>query len=174
MRAMAVLAMVATALSVGMSFAHVLEMPVKLLYEPRLYAAVNSTLYYGFGTAGAAIVVASVLLTTAWAGMAWRRRLAGWRWGLAAAALMWIGLGTWRAIVQPVNAEVYAVWIQHVDPQQATAATWQSPPPAVVETWRRLNRRWEYGHATVFAINLLGFVALALAATAGRRSPPAM
>lgn len=174
MRTIAILALVTLALSVGLSFAHVLEMPVKLLYAPELYAAVNSTLYYGFGTVGAAIVVMSVLLTSAWALMAWRRRAPRWGWGLAAAVLVWAGLVTWWAAVQPVNAAVYQVWMQHVDPKHTSAETWQSPPPAVVEAWQHRHRRWEYGHTAVWAINLAAYVALLLATTATTRSRPGM
>ncbi len=158
---LSVAAIVCLALSVGMSFAHVLEMPVKLGYSPELYAAVNSSLYYGFGTVGAGIVVASVLLTTAWAVMAWRQRDIRRGWSVAAAVLVWAGLATWWAIVQPVNAEASRVWTQ-IDPGQPTTQTWQMPPE-VVALWQQRHRQWEYGHTVVFLLNFGAFLTLALA-----------
>ena len=42
-------ALILTALSLGLSFAHVLEMPAKLAYPPDLYLAVQNSLYVAFG-----------------------------------------------------------------------------------------------------------------------------
>src|SRR5262245_5003313 len=45
--------------------AHLLELPVKMGYEPALYAQVTSTLYRFFGSVGALIQVSAVITAAA-------------------------------------------------------------------------------------------------------------
>jgi hypothetical protein len=60
-RALGLFTLVLAALGLAPGAAHLMELPVKLNYTPQMYAAVTSTLYAVFGSAGAAIQVAALV-----------------------------------------------------------------------------------------------------------------
>jgi len=158
LRSWRVLTLILAALSMGLTFAHVLELPPKMNYGARLYATVNSTLYWRFGTVGAVIVVSGVLTATVLTFLIRRQRRV-LRWTLAGTLFLSAALASWWAIVYPVNAEVRQVWSPH-DPPQNRGTPIPLPEP-VVQAWPRLHNRWGYGHATGFVFHLAGFTALA-------------
>jgi hypothetical protein len=159
------LALTVVALSLGVSWAHVLELPAKIAYDSRLYAAVNSSMYGGFKVAGAVLMPGGILLTAALAFLDRRdrRRVRVTVVSAVACAAAFVG---WWILVYPVNAEIVRTW-ESIHPEGVSALTseqFQRPPDAVVAAWARLRPRWEYGHAVVFALQLAGFLALVCSA----------
>jgi hypothetical protein len=143
------------ALSLGLSFAHLLEAPPRLrAWPPELWrdTTVFHAQYALFGAVGGPIDVAAVLLTLALAWSAWRngRRVVA---ATTAAALFALSLVVWLTVVLPAN---------HV------MATWTPGP--LPEDFAAVRGRWESGHIAMAWIKLAGFTALSLANLAtGRR-----
>ena len=149
------------ALSLTMESAHVLELPQKLRYDPTMYAAVNTTLYRWFAIVGAVYQVGAILLAAILTVLV-RGRGAAFGWTLAGAILLAAAFVVWLAVVAPVNATV--------------AAALHDDAASVPQLWMQLRARWEYGHATGFIVQVLGFGALlvsVLIETPVRRSPGA-
>ncbi|MXP64996.1 DUF1772 domain-containing protein [Roseomonas sp. M0104] len=152
-RALSLASLVVTALSLGLSFAHVLEAPPRLLdWPPELWR--EATVFHGqfrlFGLLGGPLDGGAVLVTAALA-IALRGRRPAFGYGLTGAALFAGSLVVWFAWVAPANGIL---------------ATWRPGPiPADFEAVRS---RWESGHMAVAGLKLLGFVAVALAVLPGR------
>jgi hypothetical protein len=159
--------------TLAMGLAHVLEFPAKADYDDRLYAAVNSTLYWGFAAVGAPVMVGGILAAVVQCFLQRGRR--AFRMTVAGAACLAVALVAWAALVYPVNAEVARTWSAAV-PGGAAAlppAARRQPPPEVIAAWHARRTRWESGHAVSFAFVLAGFVLLAIASTApAARQPP--
>jgi hypothetical protein len=135
-------------LSLGMSCCHVLEMPARRSWDADLWVAttVHGGLYRMFGPAGVgpwidggAILAAAALVFLV------RKRLPAFWPTLAGAACLAAAQGTWWALVFPANLEL---------------ADWLSGP--VPLDWAQWRDRWEFGHAAVAAIKLIGFAGLVL------------
>jgi hypothetical protein len=132
------------ALTLGMTFCHVMEIAGKLRLDGATWLTVQHNLYVAFGTVGAVIEVLAILLT--WAVTAQvRRRGPAFAWTIAAGFCVTTGLAVWFAMVAPVNAALSG-W---------TPAT--LPPD-----WSSYRDRWEIGHAIHAALYLLGFTALVI------------
>ncbi|MEO8715408.1 MAG: hypothetical protein ABI369_10375 [Acetobacteraceae bacterium] len=129
------------ALTLGLSFAHVLEIPGKLQLDGPQWLMVQQHLYVGFGTVGAAIEVAAIVL--AWVLAIRLRRTAQARRTLAAALLVSVGLIEWALVVAPMNARLNG-W---------AAAT-------LPATWQVTRDRWESGHAVQAALFFVAFLLL--------------
>ena len=83
-----------TALSMGMAFCHLLEMPSKMTYEGTLWLTLLQTLYKAFGTIGAFIEVGAVVTAVLLAFLVGHRRPAfvGHFWEHSASwPLIWPG-----------------------------------------------------------------------------------
>jgi hypothetical protein len=141
------IAIVLAALALTMTSAHVLELPQKMQYDPQLYSAVNTTMYRYFATVGGVYSMGSIAAAGALAFLVRKHRPAFW-WTLAGAVLLVLWFVSWLALVAPVNNQV--------------AAALQAAPDSVPRLWMQLRERWEYGHATGFAIKLLGLSALVI------------
>ena len=143
-----------TALLLGMTFCHVLEMPAKMRYDAALYLTLHRTLYVAFGPPNIGpfielgAIVASVALTVL------MRRRAGFWLTLVGTACLFGGILVYFAEVEPANGALRMMAIE------APAQDW--------ELWRA---RWEYGHAAHFALDLLAFCALLGAALVPSSSP---
>jgi hypothetical protein len=148
--------LVAAALALSLTSAHVLEMPQKMQYDAALYSAVNTTMYRYFAIVGGVYSIGAIALA-AW--LCWLVREDGTalRWTLAGTVLFVLWLVSWIALVVPVNGQV--------------AAAIAADPSTVPGLWMRLRARWEYGHAVGFALELLGFAALVWSVLARRRDP---
>ena len=136
-----------------------LEMPVKLGYAPERYFAVTSTLYALFGTVGAAVQVAALVVAVVLAFLSRQGPRRGF--AVAAASLLGLSLIAWGVLVAPVNAR----W------GEAMASGSQALP----HIYAQLRLRWECGHAVAFLLWLAGFCSLqwsALTAPATSRSTP--
>ncbi len=88
------LSLLLVALTLGMTFAHVMEIPGKLRLDGTTWLAVQHNLYVAFGVAGAAIEVLAILSTWILLLMVRGRRPAVW-WTLAAAIAVTAGLADW-------------------------------------------------------------------------------
>ena len=142
----ALLAALVAALSLGPSFAHVLEAAPRLWrWQPELWreATVFNGQFWMFAAVGAPLDIAAVLCPGVLAWLLYGDRPASML-ALAATVLFALALATWFAWVNPANAVL---------------ATWQpGPVPADFDAVRL---RWETGHMAVAAIKLVGFVCLA-------------
>jgi hypothetical protein len=145
LRAWRFLAILLAALALTMTSAHVLELPQKMRYDAALYAAVNTTLYRHFATVGAVYTIGSIVAAAVLVFLVRGRRPA-FGWTLAGASLLLLAFISWLALVAPVNREV--------------ADALRSAPESVPALWMRHRARWEYGHATGFALQLIGLAAL--------------
>jgi hypothetical protein len=139
------LSLLLVALTLGLTFAHVLEIPGKLRLDGATWLAVQHNLYVGFGTVGAVVEVAAIVLTWLLVLMVRGRRPAFW-WTLGAAVCVTAGLVDWFLLVAPMNAAL-AVWT----------------PETLPADWTSYRDQWETGHAIHAALFGLGFSALALA-----------
>jgi hypothetical protein len=151
MRFLRIACLTCVVLTLGLSFAHVLEFPGKLQLDGAQWLLVQHHLYVGFGTVGAAIEVLAIVL--AWVLALRLRGSPGSRAALAAAISTSIGLIEWALVVAPMNARLNG-W---------TAAT--LPPD-----WIAARNRWEAGHAGQAILFFVAF--LLLEGTAVRRLDP--
>ena len=144
--AWSVLSALIAALSLGPSFAHVLEAaPRMTVWSPELWreTTVFNAQFEYFAVIGAPLDV-GVILVLAILAFLLRDRTRAFRLTLAAALLYAVALATWFLWVAPANA-VLATWSQ-------------GPVPA---DFAAVRDRWETGHMAVTAWKLVGFVALA-------------
>jgi hypothetical protein len=141
-------------LTFGLTWCHVMEIAGKLRLDGAQWLTVQHNLYVAFGPPlGAPIEVASILLTWLLAFLVRRRRPA-FRWTLAAAVCVTLGLGVWFWLVAPMNA-VLSAWT----------------PETLPAEWTAVRNQWEIGHAIHAAFFGLGFSALVIALLA--ETPPA-
>ena len=137
-----------SALSLGPSFAHVLEAPPRLfVWSPELWR--EATVFNGqfalFAKIGGPLDVAAIVATFFLAYLVASERPAFW-FAPAGASLLAAGLAAWVTLVAPANAIL---------------ATWKSGPiPPYFDTVRL---RWETGHMVVAAAKILGFASIAIA-----------
>ena len=147
------------ALALTMTSAHLLELPQKMEYSAELYSMVNTTMYRYFAIIGGAYTVGSILSAAVLAALV-RHRGAAFRWTTVGLAFLCLAFASWLALVAPVN--------------QRIAAALERAPDTVPAMWQLLRDRWEYGHATGFVLQLVGFAALVvsvLVETPGGREP---
>ena len=96
-----------------------------------------------FGSIGAVIDVACVIVLALLAYFVREHGRPGFRLALAAAILFVLALVLWWVLVYPVNVEL-AKWVN-------------GPVPA---DWTDYRSRWEWGHAIIALVELIGFAAL--------------
>jgi hypothetical protein len=134
-----------TAFTMAAAVAHVMELPAKMRYEPRLYVRLHRTLYPNFGrTAGPAEALA-VISTNLFAWWTRRHRPEAFPHAAVAAACLTAAHGIFWSVVQPVNVEMMR-W----------------PLDAIPENWTNWRDRWEYGHAVRAGLVTAALGALAL------------
>ena len=136
-----IVAVVLAALTMGLAFAHTLELPQKLAYDAATWTRIQHRLYRYFAVIGGPLEVATVVAAVVFAVRARGRR--GGRLAAVGAACFVVALGWWFAVVNTANAEVggWAVG-------------------AVPSDWRRWRAQWELGHAAHFVVTFAGFLAL--------------
>jgi hypothetical protein len=154
MIAWATLTVTVAALSLGPSFAHVLEAPPRLtVWSAELWR--ETTVFKGqfrlFAPVGAVLDVAAILCPAVLAWLLWNDRPAS-AYAWTAAVLYGAALATWFVWVRPANSML---------------ATWQPGP--IPADFDEIRLRWETGHMAVAAFKLGGFVAVSLSMlSAGR------
>lgn len=134
------------ALTMGMAFCHLLEMPTRLTWDATLWVTttVSEGLYWLFGTIGAFIDVGS-WMTASMLVFLVRKRTPAFQWTLAGALFLIAAHILWWLFVFPVNTEI-ATWTAHSAP-----ANW--------EQWRA---QWEYTHAVRAVLQIMGLASLLL------------
>jgi hypothetical protein len=138
--------LVLAALAVGAPLAHALEMPVRRAYAPDLYVTVTHTLYFYFGTVGAAIELGALFSALVWIVLLVRSAVASRparRWALAGAACLLLAHGLFWLLVNPANRQ-FALWT----------------PSSVPADWTRWRDQWEFTHTARAGLFLLGFCGL--------------
>jgi hypothetical protein len=136
--------LVLAALGLIMGGAHLLELPVRMYYEPRLYMQVTSTLYRYYGLVGGPIQVIAFFSAAV---LVWLvRARSAFRSTLVATLCIGLSLLLWFLLVQPVNV--------------AWADALRSRPADAVQAYAQLRSRWEYGHLSAFVAWLAGFILL--------------
>jgi hypothetical protein len=145
--------LVVTALSLGPSFAHVLEAPPRLtVWPPELWR--ETTVFNGqfrlFALVGGPLDAGAILAAAVLAYLLRHDRKPYWL-ALAGAVLFALSLTVWFLWVAPVNAVL---------------ATWTPGP--IPENFTEIRNRWETGHMAVASIKLIGFILIALAVVLSR------
>ena len=134
------LSLLFSALLLGTTFAHVLEIRAKARMDGSLWTTLQHRLYRASATVGGVVEMGAILAPAC---LAWSVRDAGGPFRLGAGALTCFALAffaVWLGMVLPVNREV---------------ARWN--PAAVPPGWEHWRRRWDTGHAVRFALHMLGF-----------------
>ncbi|TPK62286.1 DUF1772 domain-containing protein [Mesorhizobium sp. B2-4-19] len=149
-----VLTAMVAALSLGPSFAHVLESAPRLTqWSPALWR--ETTVFNGqfllFAVIGAPLDIAAIACPGLLAWLLREDRPAFW-FALAAALLYALSLVLWFVLVKPAN-DVLATWV----------------PGPIPDGFEAIRLRWETGHMAVTAFKTAGFISLALALLAIRR-----
>ena len=148
---------VVAALSLGPSFAHVLEaVPRLTVWPPELWrqATVFHAQFEWFAVAGATFDT-SVIPLLAILAFLLRRERYSFRLAVAATFFYAAALATWFAWVGPANAIL---------------ATWKPGP--VPADFFAVRDRWETGHMVVAGLKFLGFLVLIAATLNAGRSRP--
>jgi hypothetical protein len=142
MRALRLLTIMLTALSMGAALCHLLEMPAKLTYDGTLWLTLLHTLYPpAFGTIGAAFEVGAVVSAVLLA-VAVRRRRPAFGWTLLGALCLVAAHAAFWIWVAPVNATMGA-----------------ATPDALPANWMALRDRWEYTHAARAVLQVVALAA---------------
>jgi hypothetical protein len=139
MKVWEVVSLLLTALLLGTTFAHVLEISAKRQMDGALWTTLQQRLYRAFATVGGAVEIGAILSTAA---LAWSISGAGrWLAMSAVGCLVVAFAGVWIGMVLPVNVEVLRCW----------------QPANVPPDWQTWRRRWDRGHALRFGLHLIGF-----------------
>ncbi|MEI9414702.1 DUF1772 domain-containing protein [Mesorhizobium sp. Cs1321R2N1] len=136
------------ALSLGPSFAHVLESVPRLTrWSPALWreATVFNGQFLLFAIIGAPLDVAAVACPGLLAWLLREDRPAFW-FALGATLLYALSLVLWFVLVKPAN-NVLATWV----------------PGPIPDNFEAIRLRWETGHMVVMAAKAVGFVSLVVA-----------
>ncbi len=138
-------ALMLSALTMALSFAHLMELPARLRWDAALWvgSTVDGGLYMMFGTLGAAIVVANLVVLIVLALRLRRHPGRARRLTWLATALFILAFLLFWLVVFPVNGEL-ARWLGGHVP----------------EDWAGWRLRWEMGHAVNAVLQLIGFAAL--------------
>ncbi|WP_011582984.1 MULTISPECIES: DUF1772 domain-containing protein [Chelativorans] len=146
------------ALSLGLSFAHLMEAPPRLLiWPPELWreATVFHAQFLLFGILGGPIDLSAILLGFVVTWLIGRGERRAFRLALSGSLLYLASLVIWLTVVAPANAEL---------------ATWRLGP--LPENFSAVRLRWETGHIIIACVKLLGFALLASATLLMRREKP--
>ena len=138
-------AVMLAALTLGLGFCHLMQLPSRLGWDQYLWvgSTVQGGLYAAFGSVGAVIFMATVIALALNAYFTREHGRPGFGLALAAAVLFAAAFVLWWVLVYPVNVEL-AKWVN-------------GPVPA---DWTKYRAQWEWGHATIAVVELLGFAAL--------------
>jgi hypothetical protein len=141
-------ALLLTALLLGTTFAHVLEMPAKMRVPGSLWVKFQHTLYRSFATVGG-LVEFGALFTTAWLAYAVRDNDLSFSYVAAAVSLL--------------SLAFFAVWLGVTNPVNVRTAAWSAS--ALPPDWMHWRNVWEYSHVIRFVLHALAFSMLALMLT---------
>lgn len=129
MRALRFVTLMLAALSTGMAFSHLLEMPAKLAYQGPVWLMLQQTLYGNFRILGLLVDTGAVVCALALT-LSVRKRHPALGWTLFATMCLVGAHAAWWAGAAPVNA-----------------AMAQFTPQTLPPDWEALRVQWEYSHA---------------------------
>jgi Domain of unknown function (DUF1772) len=139
------LALLLAALTMGMSFSHLLQMHSKFQMPGPLWVTLQQTLYLAYGRIGGLIEIAAMLFAAILAYLIHAdRRL--FQLTCSAAILLAAALFLWIIFTYPVNSRTFS-WSEGSLPQD----------------WSRWRTQWEYSHAVRFVLQLVAFSLLSWA-----------
>jgi hypothetical protein len=133
------------ALTLGLGFCHLMQLPSRMGWDQYLWvgSTVQGGLYAMFGSVGAVIFVATVIALLLLAYFTREHGRPGFALALTAVILFAAAFVLWWVLVYPANVEL-AKWVN-------------GPVPA---DWTDTRARWEWGHAIIALVELIGFAAL--------------
>jgi hypothetical protein len=139
------IALMLAALTLGLGFCHLMQLPSRLGWDQYLWvgSTVQGGLYAAFGSVGAVIFIATVIALALLAYFVREHGRPGFALALAAAILFAASFALWWVVIYPANVEL-AKWVN-------------GPVPA---DWTDTRARWEWGHAIIALVELIGFAAL--------------
>lgn len=135
-------ALVFAALTVGMKFAHLLELLPKLSWPADLYFPVQNSLYKFFGIVGPIVDILAILLILVLVIAA--RKQPDFSPRLISLMAMLVSLAVWALMVAPANRGLTSWLTEHQIPV----------------SWEELRNRWQYGQAICFTFDFSGFCVL--------------
>lgn len=146
------------ALVSGLSFAHVLEAPAKMVYPGPLYVELQKTLYGQWGPPhiGGFLEPLAIVATGLLAFLLWKQKLP-FRFALVGCLALLIAFPVvFFLLVAPANAAF----------RDASAA-------ALPPNWTDLRNKWEVGHALRFGLHFVALASLVLSLVldSGRLGP---
>jgi hypothetical protein len=138
-------ALMLAALTLGLGFGHLMQLPSRMGWDQYLWvgSTVQGGLYASSGTLGAVISIATVIALALVVYFVREHDRPGFRLALAATILFGLAIALWWVLIYPVNVEL-AKWVN-------------GPVPA---DWTDYRACWEWGHAIIAGVELLGFAAL--------------
>ncbi|MGV0103883.1 DUF1772 domain-containing protein [Nostoc sp. DSM 114160] len=138
--------MMLASFSLGLSMAHLLELPRRMQFDQQLWVKVTvfENVYRYFGSVGAAFEIGSVLAAIV-LGFLVRKRGSTFYWTLVGAIFLVLALVSWVIFVAPMNAE-FATWLTN----------------RVPSNWTRYRNQWEYTHAVNALLKIIGFSSLVI------------
>jgi hypothetical protein len=141
------IAIILSALVMGMALCHALELPAKMQYSASQYITIQNSLYVAFGppNIGAYIEVFAPVTAIGLAILVRKRRLA-FQLTLLAVALMLLAFPA-----------LFSVFIE-----PANVAFRSATPTSIPANWEQLRNQWEYAHLARFFCHLAGLSALVL------------
>ena len=139
------IAIMLAALTLGLGFCHLMQLPSRMCWDQYLWvgSTVQGGLYAMFGSVGAVIFVATVIALVLLAYLLREHGRPGLMLSVAAMLLFALALVLWWVLIYPVNVEL-AKWVD-------------GPVPS---DWATYRARWEWGHAVISLVELIGFAAL--------------
>jgi hypothetical protein len=138
-------ALMLAALTLGLGFCHLMQLPSRLGWDQYLWvgSTVQGGLYATFGSVGAIIGLVAIVVLFIHAYFVREHGRPGFALALVAAILFATAFALWWVLVYPANVEL-ANWVN-------------GPVPA---DWTETRAHWEWGHATIAVVELVGFAAL--------------
>lgn len=143
------LSLVLTALSLGASWSHILQIRGKAPWPGPLWRAAMESLYRDYAIVGGPVELAAIL--AGWWLVVTVRRTPPFEWALASALLLSLAFfGIWIGFIAPIN-RVFATWT----------------PGSLPADWTSYRDRWEMWHAVIASLKLAAFSALAIGVQRG-------
>jgi hypothetical protein len=132
------------ALSAGLGFYHLLQMPARMSYDGPLWLRTMD--YYRMaGPSMRAFIEGGAFVTAIVLPVLLRHRRMALRWAIAAAVCFFITQALWWIFLAPVNGEVMK---------------WNAE--AIPANWTQFRVRWEFTHAARAIIEIIGLGALVI------------
>jgi hypothetical protein len=138
-------ALMLAALMLGLGFCHLMQLPARMGWDQYLWvgSTVQGGLYAMFGSVGAIVGIVAIIVLFILTYLMREHERPGFALALSAAVLFAVAFALWWVLVYPANVEL-AKWVN-------------GPVPA---DWTDIRARWEWGHASIAVVELLGFAAL--------------